>query len=66
MAVVPYRVSGRAADQDLQERLIQIGPHLISIEQASISSVAFSIAHAPIIHSRIQWVYQRARGSSDI
>ncbi len=66
MAVVPYRVSGRAADQDLQERLIQIGPHLISIEQASISSVAFPNAHASTVHSRIQWVYQRAIGSSNI
>ncbi len=66
MAVVPYRVSGRAADQDLQERLIQIVPHLISIEQASISSVAFSIAHVSKVHSRIQWVYHRAIGSSDI
>ena len=33
MALVPFRVSGRAADQALEERLMQFGPHLVTLEQ---------------------------------
>ena len=33
MAVVPYRVTGPAADQSLPTRLIQLGGHAINIEQ---------------------------------
>jgi len=33
MAVVPYRVSGAAADQSLEQRLFQIGPYTIFIKQ---------------------------------
>ncbi|CAK0757345.1 hypothetical protein CVIRNUC_002532 [Coccomyxa viridis] len=33
MAVVPFRVSGAAADQTLEQRLFQIGPHTIFIKQ---------------------------------
>ncbi len=33
MALVPYRVSGAAADQTLEHRLFQIGQHSIKIDQ---------------------------------
>lgn len=36
MALVPFRVSGRAAGQDLQERLVQFGPHTISLQQVCL------------------------------
>ena len=33
MAVVPFRVSGAAADQSLEQRLFQIGPYTLFIKQ---------------------------------
>ena len=33
MALVPFRVSGAAADQTLEHRLFQIGPHTIHVDQ---------------------------------
>lgn len=33
MALVPFRVSGAAADQTLEHRLFQIGQHTIRIDQ---------------------------------
>lgn len=33
MALVPFRVSGAAADQTLEHRLFQIGHHTIRIDQ---------------------------------
>ena len=40
MALVPFRVSGRAADQALEERLMQFGPHLVTIEQVKFICMA--------------------------
>ena len=33
MALVPFRVSGAAADQTLEHRLFQIGQHTLRIDQ---------------------------------
>lgn len=33
MAMVPFRVSGAAADQSLEQRLFQIGPYTLHIKQ---------------------------------
>lgn len=33
MALVPFRVSGAAADQTLEHRIFQIGQHTIRIDQ---------------------------------
>lgn len=33
MALVPFRVSGAAADQSLEQRLFQIGQHILRMRQ---------------------------------
>lgn len=38
MALVPFRVSGAAADQTLEHRIFQIGPHTIRVDQDGRSS----------------------------
>ena len=38
MALVPFRVSGAAADQTLEHRLFQIGHHTVRIDQDVHSS----------------------------
>ena len=40
MAIVPFRVSGAAADQTMEHRLFQIGHHTLRIDQDVYSSAS--------------------------
>ncbi len=62
MAVVPFRVSGAAADQSLEQRLFQIGPYTLFIKQnpkvltrdlTSYESVMFHIFGKPEV---VEWL----------
>ena len=53
MAVVPFRVSGAAADQSLEQRLFQIGPYALFIKQNPKVELLLMISHPMNLRSCI-------------
>ena len=53
MAMVPFRVSGAAADQSLELRLFQIGPYTIFIKQNPKVSAALC-AHLTVARAYVR------------